>query len=356
MSEVKALDNQRSIENEKQDNYDYTVGLIRVILTFLVVIGHAQMVTTGFYGLIEMNHAYINTVGGSVNDLIYSFHMITFMILTGYLYFKYDYYKKDAKTIVIKKIGRLVIPYYLAFILKDMLLDKLSIQTLINATVGQDGEHLWYLRTAFMCMMFFVVIKQLKVQNKQTIIIMGLLYCVHQYEQILAAFGYGWFCILNPVWLVCFYIGSLINKYSDKLDRVILQKKQLTLLFLSWYLLGMIGDCPVGDTKNFSNSYYLITGLMGGILLYNAVNWYKSKLNNHKKQIIKKIDKYTYSMYIWTNMIVIAQSKFVYDHHIDISGIGATIAFIIINSVGAIMIQVLLKRMKDGLVKTAIRK
>lgn len=55
-------------------------------------------------------------------------------------------------------------------------------------------------------------------------------------------------------------------------------------------------------------------------------------------------------------MIVIAQSKFVYDHHIDISGIGATIAFIIINSVGAIMIQVLLKRMKDGLVKTAIKK
>ena len=356
MSEVKALDNQRSIENEKQDNYDYTVGLIRVILTFLVVIGHAQMVTTGFYGLIEMNYAYTNTVGGGVNDLIYSFHMITFMILTGYLYFKYDYYKKDAKTIVIKKIGRLVIPYYLAFILKDMLLDKLSIQTLINATIGQDGEHLWYLRAAFMCMVFFALVKQFKVQNNQTLIIMGLLYCVHQYVQILDALGYRQICILNPVWLVCFYIGSLINKYPDKLDRVILQKKQLILLILSWYLLGMIGACPAGATRNYSNSYYLITGLMGGILLYNAVNWYKSKLNNHKKQVIKKIDKYTYSMYIWTNMIVIVQSKFVYDHQIDISGIGATIVFIIINSVGAIMIQVLLKRMKDGLVKTAIRK
>ena len=55
------------------------------------------MVTTGFYGLIEMNYAYTNTVGGGVNDLIYSFHMITFMILTGYLYFKYDYYKKMQK-------------------------------------------------------------------------------------------------------------------------------------------------------------------------------------------------------------------------------------------------------------------
>ena len=45
----------------------------------------------------------------------------------------------------------------------------------------------------------------------------------------------------------------------------------------------MIGACPAGATRNYSNSYYLITGLMGGILLYNAVNWYKSKLNNHKK-------------------------------------------------------------------------
>ena len=207
-----------------------------------------------------------------------------------------------------------------------------------------------------MCMVFFAVVKQLKVQNNQILIIMGLLYCVHQYVQILDALGYRQICILNPVWLVCFYIGSLINKYPDKLDRVILQKKQLILLILSWYLLGMIGACPAGATRNYSNSYYLITGLMGGILMYNAVNWYKSKLNNHKKQIIKKIDKYTYSMYIWTNMIVIAQSKFVYDHQIDISGIGATIVFIIINSVGAIMIQVLLKRMKDGLVKAAIKK
>lgn len=358
MSEVKALDNQRSIENEKQDNYDYTVGLIRVILTFLVVIGHAQMVTASYQGKIQLNQAYGAYIGSTVNSMIYQFHMIAFKILTGYLYFKYDHYNKSFKTIVKNKFTRLLIPYFLAFFVKDALLGNLQTKALTDQLLGLNTEHLWYLKDAFICMMICALLRKFNVQDKQTAILLLLVIGIHGCIQAFYAAGISNLqdYVVNQVWLICFYIGSILNSRDDIINKLKLQTKQIGLAFLCWMLLLFMDSTPAGNTRQLNNEWYIATGLIGSLLFYNFCIIIKNKMSNKKLNIVRRIDKYTYSMYIWTNMIVIVQSKFVYDHQIDISGLGATVIFILINSIGAIMIQVLLKRMKDELVKTAIKK
>lgn len=358
MSEVKALDNQRSIENRKQANYDYTVGLIRVILTFLVVIGHAQLITLSYWGKIQLNQAYGAYIGSTVNGMIYQFHMIAFMILTGYLYFKYDHYNKSFKAIVKNKFTRLLIPYFLAFFVKDALLGNLQTKTLTDQMLGLNTEHLWYLKDAFICMMLFAILRKFNVQDKQTAILLLLIAGIHGYIQTLYTAGISSLqdYVVNQTWIVCFYIGSILNSRDDILNKLKLQTKQIGLAFVCWIVLFYMDSTPAGLTRQLNNEWYIATGLIGSLLFYNFCIIIKNKLSNKQLNIVRRIDKYTYSMYIWTNMIVIVQSKFVYDHQIDISSIGATVVFILINSVGAIMLQILLKRMKDELVKAAIKK
>lgn len=358
MSEVKAVDNQRSIENRKQDNYDYTVGLIRVILTFLVVIGHAQLITLSYWGKIQLNQAYDAYIGSTVNGVIYQFHMIAFMILTGYLYFKYDHYNKSFKAIVKNKFTRLLIPYFLAFFVKDALLGNLQTKTLTDQLLGLNAEHLWYLKDAFICMMLYALLRRFKVQNKQTVIVLLLITGIHGYIQTLYAAGISNLqdYVVNQAWIICFYVGSTLNSRNDILNKLKLQTKQIGLAFVCWIVLFYMDSTPTGRTRQLNNEWYIATGLIGSLLFYNLCIIIKNKMSNKQLNIVRRIDKYTYSMYIWTNTIVLVQSKFVYDHQINISSIGATVVFILINSVGAIMIQILLKRMKDELVKAAIKK
>lgn len=358
MSEVKALDNQRSIENRKQDNYDYTVGLIRMILTFLVVIGHAQLITPLYWGKIQLNQAYCAYIGSTVNGMIYWFHMIAFMILTGYLYFKYDHYSKSFKAIVKGKFMRLLIPYFLAFFVKDALLGSLQTKTLTDQLLGLNTEHLWYLKDAFICMMLFAILRKFNVQNKQTAILLLLITGIHGYIQTLYTAGISNLqdYVVNQTWIVCFYIGSILNSRDDILNKLKLQTKQTGLAFLCWIILFYTDSTPTGLTRQLNNEWYIATGLIGSLLFYNLCIIIKNKMSDKQLNVIRRIDKYTYSMYIWTNTIVLVQSKFVYDHQIDISSIGATAVFILINSIGAIMIQILLKRLKDELVKAVVKK
>lgn len=300
MSEVKALDNQRSIENRKQDNYDYTVGLIRVILTFLVVIGHAQLITLSYWGKIQLNEAYGAYIGSTVNGMIYQFHMIAFMILTGYLYFKYDHYNKSFKTIVENKFARLLIPYFLAFFVKDTLLGNLQTKTLTNQLLGLNTEHLWYLKDAFICMMLYAILRKFNVQDKQTVIVLLLITGIHGYIQTLYTAGISNLqdYVVNQTWIICFYIGSILNSRDDIISKLKLQTKQVGFAFVCWIVLFYMDSTPAGLTRQLNNEWYIATGLIGSLLFYNLCIIIKNKLSDKQLNIVRRIDKYTYSMYI----------------------------------------------------------
>lgn len=354
----KSLEKQSNIETKKQDNYDYTVGLIRVILTFLVVIGHAQLVTPLYQGKIKFNQLYIDLLGNTVNNTIYQFHMVAFMILTGYLYFKYDHYNKGFKVIVKNKFMRLLIPYFLGFFVKDIVLGNLQIKTLTDQILGLNTEHLWYIKDAFICMMFYAILRKFNVQNKQIMMLLLLVTGIHGYIQTFYGLGISSLSdyTLNQLWLICFYIGDILSNRCDIVHKLRLQNKQIVLAILCWQILCLMNENPAGLTRQFNNEWYATVGLLGSLIFYNICIIVLNKLSDKQLNVVRKIDKYTYSMYICTNLIVIAQSKFVYDHHIDISGIGATVIFILINSIGAIVIQIILKRIKDDLVKVAFKK
>lgn len=69
----------------KKSNYNYEIGLYRIILVLLVIIGHSALTTCVNYNMVITDRNQYSLVAYILN-FIYQFHMPAFLILTGFLY------------------------------------------------------------------------------------------------------------------------------------------------------------------------------------------------------------------------------------------------------------------------------
>lgn len=139
---------------EKRDN---TIDVMKVMCMMLVVIGHVVSVYTPF-SYVKMP---VNSVLVLVWKLIYSFHMPSFVAISGALFFllkqrgKYN----NLSQFVYNKVHRLLIPYFcLAFFMVIPIMyyigESISYDNILNNYIfAENPRHLWYLY-----MLFFIFI------------------------------------------------------------------------------------------------------------------------------------------------------------------------------------------------------
>lgn len=163
---------------QKSKEHIFLYDWIRVIGTFLVVIGHSvYMEWQGDMGSIAINMENVasnfatwRTGLGYIVSFAYMFHMPLFFSLSGGVY-AIGNRQEDLGTLVKKKFIRLIVPYYLGGILWMFPLRYISgfypdipsvIKAFIRFAVAQYAMgHLWFLPALFMCFILFWIIRNI---------------------------------------------------------------------------------------------------------------------------------------------------------------------------------------------------
>lgn len=83
------------MQSQRYDNYNIKIGLFRVVLVILVIIGHAG-INDYFFSEVRGNTELFYSIG-QISSIIYQFHMPAFMMLSGYCYIKYTRKQNAAK-------------------------------------------------------------------------------------------------------------------------------------------------------------------------------------------------------------------------------------------------------------------
>lgn len=276
---------------------DYTT--VKVITTILVVLAHVTRFYTIGGGVIKINY---NFFLHYVTSFIYSFHMPLFICVSGAIFSfcvnKRNKYK-EFDVFVLKKIKRLMIPYFVfgifwvtpvMYILK--LTDK-NPQNYIwdNIILSFDARHLWFLWTLFVIFVLFWCAFQYLNSEKANIFLGILLFLmamisnkVPQIFQIQNICYYSFF----------FWVGYVFDKKKEQIDQFLQKKKWL--LVLEWAFISFVVLYTYNRVLN------LITAIFGMLFLYQIAQIIGKNISEFR--LYKVIEKNSMGIYLFHPMII----------------------------------------------------
>lgn len=276
---------------------DYTT--VKVITTILVVLAHVTRFYTIGGGVIKMNY---NFFLHYVTSFIYSFHMPLFICVSGAVFSfcvkKRNKYK-EFDVFVLKKIKRLMIPYFVfgifwvtpvMYILK--LTDKNPKNYIWNNIIlSFDARHLWFLWTLFFIFVLFWCAFQYLNSEKANIFLGMLLFLiamisnnVPQIFQIQNICYYSFF----------FWVGYVFDKKKEQIDQFLQKKKWL--LVLEWVFISFV------VLYTYNRALNLITAIFGMLFLYQIAQIIGKNIS--ELRLYKVIEKNSMGIYLFHPMII----------------------------------------------------
>lgn len=261
---------------------------MKIICAILVVLGHVMSVYTP-YAAIEMPEK--SPIIIKLWELIYSFHMPTFIAISGAIY-SINKGKKQTDFLIFtqKKVKRLFIPYlvFLFFYtlpIMSFIQNGITFhQILYDYILAENPRHLWYLFTLFFIFIIYdYFYKEIIANLINAFFIFLLIYLSTKYLP-------STFQLYNIAkFLIYFHIGCLLPFAKKLLDR---NTNIITLpLFLIIYIL----------TFRMHNPLASLIIAIGGILAIYCLSHFMSKyLNNNT---ISYYAKNTYGIYLFHPMI-----------------------------------------------------
>lgn len=277
---------------EKRDN---TIDVMKVMCMMLVVIGHVVSVYTPF-SYVKMP---VNSVLVLVWKLIYSFHMPSFVAISGALFFllkqrgKYN----NLSQFVYNKVHRLLIPYFcLAFFMVIPIMyyigESISYDNILNNYIfAENPRHLWYL---YMLFFIFIISNAFyDVIQKRPMITMFCLFVIFY----LGAYFPLRFQLYNIFkYIFYFYLGGVLYENRNALNIKINLPIQVAFLFVVFLLLFFLHE----KTKMInSQTGSMLLALSGMILLF-----YCSKtISKFKIPFYNRLSKNSYGIYLFHPML-----------------------------------------------------
>lgn len=277
---------------KKRDN---TLDVMKVMCALFVVIGHVVSVYTPF-SYVKMP---VNGVLMWVWKLIYSFHMPTFVAISGALFFSLKKRGKynNKSQFVFNKVHRLLCPYFfLAFLMVIPIMhyigDFVSYETILNNYIfAENPRHLWYL---YMLFFVFVISNAFyDVIQKRPIMAMFCLFVLFN----LGAFFPLKFQLYNIFkYIFYFYLGGVLYENRNILNIKINLLIQVTILFFIFILLFFLHE----KTKMMnSQTGSMLLALSGMILLF-----YCSKIiSKYQIPFFYRLSKNSYGIYLFHPML-----------------------------------------------------
>lgn len=229
--------------NEKIIEYD----VLRVLVTLLVVIGHATYykVNTAYGGVDYSKFAtecsFFFKQALRVTDVIYIFHMQLFMALSGALFY-ISFHKKNNtfKIFTSEKAKRLVIPFFAVNIFYSLPLKFLagyynnSTNILKDYIWGQillqGNTYLWYIATLFLVYLVAYALEKY-INSKFSFIKLIILFIISLSSRHIELKILSYLC----EYMFWFYVGF----YFEKNRLVINKKSRKVCLLLSFIVFGI---------------------------------------------------------------------------------------------------------------------
>lgn len=180
----------------------YEYDILRIIAIFMVVIGHSAYTTiaTSFGGV---NYLLPENISGAyysnvfiilrfLSGWVYKFHMPLFFLLSGAVYKIVEKPDESLDTLVVSKVKRLIIPYFLAgalFMFPIKLWCNFYNSQSIFLALGEfwkgvDSGHLWFLLALFWCFILFYICNKY-VGKKSIFLLLILSFIMQQYYTII---------------------------------------------------------------------------------------------------------------------------------------------------------------------------
>lgn len=202
----------------------YYIDSLKGIAIILVILGHLIQ-------FVWYPENYRETFGFQV---IYSFHMGFFMMLSGFTVKTVHNSYKDLSLVILKKFINLILPFLCWAIIRHLVFCGPNIMVVLQYT--ENG--LWFLHALF-CIYTIFIVSMYPMKNKSKLIryIWLFIVCI-AIRKISAETGYAWSTIKIASFYSCFCLGYILADNKDWL----LNKKRvkyyvLTLpffIFLVW--------------------------------------------------------------------------------------------------------------------------
>ena len=174
-----------------------------------------------------------------IDKFIYSFHMPLFMFLSGFLFYLNKDKIQNAWEYVLKRVKRLLLPFYLAgflYVLPMICfinpLDK-SIGFYYTSFLTLDYTwHLWFLIDLFILTLFFVLY-YFKFNKINKYVVLAVLIGIN----LLATIGPSSCLVRIPKFAIFFYLGCLFVENKDFIEK--------TLARYIWVILSIFAGVEI---------------------------------------------------------------------------------------------------------------
>lgn len=194
--------------------------------------------------LVVLGHAIQNTIGASCDDnhlwnLIYSFHMPTFMAISGYLAFRPKMNGggdvKPLYSVIYRRFRQLIIPFIIWTLLLLLVGGKLSLDNICVSLLYPD-KGLWFLWVLFFITIFFYLGSWLSdcfhVKQELVIAALCLLFAGSMVIFEIRVLGFQFIAY----YFITYSLGYYLHKYYDKV--VTKNTFVIVLMVVCWGILA----------------------------------------------------------------------------------------------------------------------
>ena len=314
------------------DRRRYDLDILRIILTVLVVIGHASYYTinTKFGGIhydqlmqdMRVGDTTFHRVAMYLTDWIYVFHMPAYFCLSGVVFsmeLKRNRYP-SVWMLIVTKAKRLLAPMLFVWLVWNIPIKMLAgyytgmNHPLLSAVMQMafpNAVYLWFLEALFCCfVMDYIIIKHIRNQRVQFLIVgvmalIGLYF--YKYTRQIVPLG-------NPFkWLIWFWLGHSIDNIRKRLSQILkkyCESEKIGLIFetVLFVLLYALSFRVLKVQWILTNT---ILSFVGVIWIWEFAEFINPILRNKwsDKQILN-CSADTYGIYLWAEPLNYAALAF----------------------------------------------
>ena len=290
-------DNLAGRQAGRQAGKDYSLSLIRLISLAMIITCHMMQ-------YLELELAWWFNVGVQI-----------FLIISGYLYG--HKVTIDIRTFYIKRIKRILIPYY-CLVIPVLIMyfafagDKVTLVNavkviLLNGTI-EGGGHLWFVPTILFCYVITPILESFyKNCNK-----IGFLITTILGVQIIALFSIGFATYYNAAWLGCYIIGYALGVNTDRsfisTKTVIIVSGILACMNIGQIYIDYVRHIEIiGSVEIIYSAFKAYNHVFLGmfIFLIGKELFERLSFDDKTRSLLNTADKYSYEMYLVHQFVIL---------------------------------------------------
>lgn len=332
------------MENKK---YYEEINIVRGMAILLVVIGHG--LSDAFSG----ENGWINIVAHYLFDLIYSFHMPLFVLISGFCSYKILSMNEihGIKRYICNRFARLLIPYFtwgIIYVFLDIFVKNYSWESfnvrryMIDLLCGDNANwQLWTLYILFICSVVSVVIFDLlKIEVSIVILISSVFFAIRVVineipglPSMLFVTNIKYFTLLY----LFFCLGLSIRK-NGLLDDSSWRNGTLFKFSILILLMNAFVGIIIENRYGTGNDWMKLLGAFTG--MYTVFYLATEEIHSIIKKIFNMLGDNCMPIYLFANSFqVVIRKTFQYGTLADVSRLIVLLLSIIISVTGAIFIQ-----------------